>query len=73
MPITSAVKTKNAFLSAGNISLKIKGGVSTYQVYGYVLVDRTDEDYILLQPANLCSEPVMRIHKDNIAECIVQY
>lgn len=69
----TTVKTKNASLAAGNISLKIKEGVATYQVYGYVLVDRTDENYILLQPANLCSEPVMKIHRDNIAECIVQY
>lgn len=72
MPM-KAVKAKNAFLSAGNISLKIKGGVSTYQLYGYVLKDHTDEDYILLQPADLMSDPVMRIHKDKIAECIVQY
>lgn len=65
----------NCEMSAGQVSLRLKNGVSTYEIYGFVLTGRDEdgEECIFLQPADLRRSPVLKVKKANVACASVQF
>lgn len=58
----------NCEVAAGHITLKMKEGIASYSVYGFALVQRDEEGqkYIVLQPADLRCNPVMKVPVESI-------
>ncbi len=52
----------NCSVEAGRVSLRVKGGKATYNMYGYAIrEDREGMETIVLQPADCRCKPVMEI------------
>lgn len=61
-------------MKAGNISVKVLGGVATYKAYGFVYrEDHPDGEYIVIQPADLRCSPVAKFPVKNVESLIVSW
>ena len=65
----------NCEIKPAHITLRLTGGIATYQVYGYVLTATNEAgvECIELQPADRRYAPVMRVPKSNVASCEVVF
>ena len=61
----------NCLVSAGEVTLVLKDGIVEYKMHGYVLID--EDDTVLLQPADLRKNPVMKVPKKNVAKVTVNF
>lgn len=61
-------------IKAGNISMVTKGGIATYELYGYVYrEDSPNGEYVILQPEDLRKNPVAKFPIEKIASLIVRW
>jgi hypothetical protein len=63
----------NCEIAPAHITLKLRGGIVVYKVYGFAVKDREDEDYIIIKPDDLRRNPVMRIPVEEIESITAQY
>lgn len=68
-------RCSNCEIQAGNISLRLNGGITVYKVYGYAFccTDEMGRECIELQPADLRKKPVMVVPKANVASVVVEF
>ena len=68
-------KFTNCECRAGNVALKIKDGATVHKLYGYAesATDEFGNIYVVLQPADLRRNPVMKIPVENVASLIIEY
>lgn len=61
-------------MKAGNISIKVLGGITTYKIYGYAYrEDCSDGEYIVIQPADLRYSPVAKFPVEKVESLIVSW
>lgn len=59
-------------IAPAHISLRMKGGISTFKIYGYVLLNTADNT-IRLQPADQRKSPVMTVPRDEVESIEVNF
>lgn len=61
-------------MKAGNISMTIKGGIVTYELYGYVYRKNSPNgEYVILQPEDLRKNPVAKLPIGTIASLTMRW
>ena len=67
-------KFTNCEMTASNVTLKLKGGITEYKIYGFSIIERIDGiDMICLQPADLRKKPVMKVPVELVASIEAQF
>jgi hypothetical protein len=62
-------------MQAGNVSLRLVNGITTYKVFGYALgcINQYGVECVELRPADCEKGPVMIVPKCNVESLIVEY
>lgn len=65
----------NCEVAAGRVTLKMKGGIASYSIYGFATFEKNEEgkECIVLQPADLRCNPVMRVPVENIGFITIDF
>ena len=63
----------NCEIAPAHITLRLRGGIVEYRIYGFAVKDRENEDYIVIKPADARRNPVMRIPVEEIESITAQY
>ena len=63
----------NCEIAPAHITLRLREGVVEYKIYGFALRDIDDMDFIVIKPADLRRNPVMRIPVEEIESITAQF